>query len=102
MPEETRKRLSLKWDEEAEEEWKEILTFYAIRNGSHTYSLKLDEELQKKLTTICNHPELGQETKREGIRRCGVARRFAVFYRFDSESVEIMDIVDARRNVPLD
>ena len=102
MFEETRGNLSLTWTQKAEGEWKEILTFYTVRNGSRTYSLKLDEELQKKLTTICSHPELGEKTKRKGIRRCVVARRFAVFYQFDSECVEIITIVDARRNVSLD
>ena len=102
MPEQTRKKLSLKWTTRAEEEWERILTFYTIRNGSRTYSLKLDTELKHILELLCIQPGMGQETKRKGIRRRVIARRFALFYQFDSESVTVVSIVDARRNVPLD
>jgi len=102
MPKKTCKRLSLKWDEEAEEEWEQILTYYTLRNASHAYSLKLDKELQETLAAICERPGMGQEMELEGVRRFSVVRRFAVFYQFDSEKVEVLSVVDARRNVPLD
>ena len=102
MSEETCEGLSLEWTQKAEIEWERILTFYTVRNGLRTYSLKLDKELKKILASTCRSPKRGLKTKRRGVRRCSVARRFAVFYRIKKDAVEVVAVVDARRNIPLD
>ena len=90
------------WTQKAEKQWDKILLFYCQRNGSNTYSNKLNDEIHRLLKTYCQDPELGQETKRRGVRRCIIAGRFAVFYRIKKDAIEVVAIVDARRNVPLD
>jgi len=102
MASELRKIRRVIWSPKAEKQWDKILLFYCRRNGSNTYSLKLDDEIHDTLQSYCDESPMGQNTKRKGIRRTIVARRFAAFYRFNSESLTVISVVDARRNVPLD
>ena len=102
MAESATKTLRLIVDEGVSQQWKDILAFYTERNGSDHYSTNLNEKLQKKLEFLCHSPKMGQKTKRKGIRRQIVAGRFAVFYRIKKDAIEVVAIVDARRNVPLD
>ena len=102
MASELRKISRVVWTPKAEKQWDKILLFYCQRNGSKTYSNRLNEEVHRKLDTYCRNPKLGQKTQRKGIRRCIVDRKFAVFYRTKRDAIEVVAIVDARRNVPLD
>ena len=102
MAESPRNTLQLSVTKKASQQWRDILLYYTERNRSDRYSNKLDKELQTMFAMICNDPRRGKRIKRKGMRRCVIAKRFAVFYRFDLECVEIISIVDARRNVPLD
>ena len=77
------------------------LTVYIQRNGSATYSLKLDERIQRALNALCRQPEMGEKTTRKGIRRF-VVENYALFYRFDTEELIVEAIIDGRRNVSLD
>ena len=90
------------WSPRAKKQRQNILVFYSERNGSDTYSIKLDAEIRRIMEQFRSDPELGQLTKRKRIRRGVIAGRFAVFYRIKKDAIEVVAIVDARRNVPLD
>ncbi len=102
MSQQAREKLRLKIDDEAAEQWNQILEFYARRNQSDAYSRKLDVKLDQILDSICTHPELGQRTDVPTVRRRVLEKRFALFYRITDDSIEVTAIVDTRRNVKLD
>jgi len=52
------------------------------------------------LEQIKNDPELGEKTTRRGVRR-RILGKYAVFYRVRKTNIELMSVVDMRRNVPL-
>ena len=94
-------KLHLRWKKRAQQQRNDILAFYAERNGSDTYSLALDAEWHQLLNLLCDHPEMGQPTKRKEIRR-QVQGNFALFYRTGQDYLEVIAVTDARRNAPLD
>ncbi len=101
MSEKPREKLPLKWIDEAKEEWEQILAFFARRNGSVTYSLKLDAELQQILERLRDNPHMGQRMRKKNVRRV-TFQNYALFFRVKSNCLEVVAVVDARRNVPLD
>jgi hypothetical protein len=44
------------WTSRADEIFTHILEFYVERNGSKTYSIKLNQEVKKSLTCLQNIP----------------------------------------------
>lgn len=95
MVEQPPERLSIEWAPAAREEWKNILVFFADRNGSIEYSLKLDDRLMNLLEKLSLHPEMGEQTDIENTRS-HVLVNYAVYYRINDRKLEIMAIRDAR------
>lgn len=86
----------------AEKQWQKILAFYAERNQSLEYSLKLDEKLQELLDILCvKYSTPGELTSRRKTRRMSFEKRFAVFFRIKQNRIEVTSIVDARQNVQI-
>ena len=93
--------LQATWKSKAAKQWKNILEFYSHRNGSDTYSEKLNDHIQHVIGLLCLQPEMGEKTKRKGIRRF-VVGNYALFYRFNIEELTIEAIIDGRRGVSFD
>ena len=89
------------WKSKATKQWKSNLQFYSERNGSDTYSKKLDGQMQHVIESLCRQPGMGEKTKRKGIRRL-VVGNYALFYRFNSEELIVEAIIDGRRGISLD
>ena len=83
-----------------QKQWRAILDFFVKRNGTTSYSRKLDDELKRLLKQIKNDPEPGEKTTRRGVRR-RIFENYAVFYRVRRTNIEIVSVIDMRRNIPL-
>ncbi|MDR1963782.1 MAG: type II toxin-antitoxin system RelE/ParE family toxin [Planctomycetaceae bacterium] len=102
MFEQTREKLRLVWRPKAQKQWDKILTFYATRNQSLDYSLKLDERLYELLDILCiKEFTPGELTSRRRLRRISFEKHFAVFFRVKRDCIEVTSIVDARQNIRL-
>ena len=97
MVEKSQSKLKPVLTSKAGNQWRKILDFYARRNMSPDYSLKLDIELFRVLSLLCEQPKMGQETKRKNTRR-HVVENYALFYRVNGENLEVTAIVDARQD----
>jgi len=85
------------WTSQAEEIFSGILLFYVRRNGSKTYSKKLNSEVKKLIIILSNHPFLGKKT---GITntRVLIKGRYKIFYKIYPEELVILLFWDSRQN----
>jgi len=56
------------WSNKANRELFEIMEFYAQRNKSKTYSVKLYQRFKKELTLLIKQPEIGIKTEIESVQ----------------------------------
>ena len=73
------------------------MEFYAQRNKSKTYSIKLYQRFKKELSILVKQPEIGIKTEIESVRGLIVAD-FILFYEFDSERIILHTLWDSRQN----
>ena len=85
------------WTKSAQEERKEILQFWRIRNQSTAYSKKLNELIKKAIKLLAAHPHIGRHIDIENIR-VKLVRDYLIFYEEGEEQIFILSIWDNRRN----
>jgi len=85
------------WSQWAKNDLFEILDFYYKRNGSKTYSIKLNFIFRKAIQLIGKYPKLGVQTDIPNIRVL-IENNYAIFYEIKSEVIEISSIWDCRQN----
>jgi len=73
------------------------MEFYAKRNGSKTYSLKLFQRFNKELKILIKQPELGIKTEIEFVRGL-IIEDYILFYEFNNEKIIVHTIWDCRQN----
>jgi toxin YoeB len=85
------------WTSKAEQIYSEILKFYVQRNGSKTYSKKLNSEVKKLLLLLSNHPFLGKKT---GLTNTKVLIKgnHKIFYKIYDEELVVLLFWDSRQN----
>lgn len=74
----------------------EILDYYYKRNGSKTYSVRLNFDFQKATKMIAKYPTLGIQTDIPNIRVL-IKNNYAIFYEIKNEVIEISSIWDCRQ-----
>lgn len=79
------------WSPSAKSDLYQILDFYFKRNGSKTYSIKLNTSLRTAIRLLETHPELGINVDIKGIRNL-VHGDFNVFYEIKEKTIEIIMI----------
>lgn len=67
------------WTEKANQIFSDILDFYIRRNGSKTYSRKLNDEIRDIILLLQKHPFLGKEVDFENISVL-IKGNFKIFY----------------------
>lgn len=84
------------WSSGAKLDLFEILDFYYKRNGSKTYSIKLNSDFRKAIKVIEKYPNLGIQTDISNTRVLteGI---YAIFYEIKTEVIEITGIWDCRQ-----
>lgn len=85
------------WTEQAENQRIEILNYWNNRNGSNTYSIKLNKKINKSVSTILNFPESGKMSRHRGIR-IKIIRDYHLFYREIDNVINVLTFVDMRRD----
>jgi plasmid stabilization system protein ParE len=85
------------WSSKAEVDLLKILDYFYIRNGSKTYSIKLNSRIRKAVRLLSNHPFLGLQSDVENVRAL-VEGDYAIFYQVDNETIRITTIWDCRQN----
>ena len=85
------------WSSKAKFDLLKILEYFYIRNGSKTYSVKLNLRIRRAVRLLSNHPFLGLQSDVENVRAL-VEGDYAIFYQVDSETIRITAIWDCRQN----
>lgn len=85
------------WSSRAKVDLFEILDFFYQRNGTKTYSKKLNLTFRKSVRLLVKHSELGVPTDIQNIRNL-IEGDYSIFYKIESESIEILTIWDNRQN----
>ena len=70
------------WTDRADKAFTKILEFYVERNGSKTYSRKLNKEVQILLSVISKQPHIWIKTEKEGFR-VFIRGNYKIFYEVD-------------------
>lgn len=85
------------WSHRARIRLFQILEFYAERNKSKAYSLKLNKEINKQLSHIQKQPEIGIKSEIESVRGL-VFENFIIFYEIEPKQIIVHTIWDCRQN----
>jgi toxin YoeB len=85
------------WSSKAKFDLFQILEYFYIRNGSKTYSIKLNSKIRTAVRLLSNHPFLGLQSDVESVRVL-VEGDYAIFYQVDKETIRITTIWDCRQN----
>lgn len=73
------------------------MEFYAHRNKSKIYSIKLYQRFKKELTVLVKQPEIGIKTEIESVRGL-IVDDYILFYEYDDERIIIHNVWDCRQN----
>ena len=87
----------IEWSSQAKTDLSNILEFFYIRNGSKTYSRKLNLKIRKAIRLLSRHPLLGIQSDIENIRAL-VEGDYAIFYQLTQETIRIITIWDCRQD----
>jgi len=85
------------WSSKAKFDLFQILEYFYIRNGSKTYSVKLNAKIRRAVRLLSNRPFLGLQSDVENVRAL-VEGDYAIFYQGDNETIRITTIWDCRQN----
>ena len=85
------------WSSKAKIDLFQILEYFYIRNGSKTYSVKLNTKIRSAIRLLSNHPFLGLQSDVENVRTL-VEGDNAIFYQVEKERIRIITIWDCRQN----
>jgi plasmid stabilization system protein ParE len=90
-------RLKIEWSLEARLDLIDILEFYIERNGTATYSRKLNSKIKENIKLISKKPLLGTKTDFINVRAL-VVNDYQIIYEIYDELILIIMIWDCRRN----
>ena len=85
------------WTQKADEERKQILAYWIVRNQSKTYSLKLNKLIKDTLQITAHYPDTGRKTNIINVR-IKIIRDYVLFYEVNITSLVVLAIWDERRN----
>lgn len=89
--------LRIVWTKNALTHLEDILSYWEVRNGTKTYSIKLYKLFYSGLDVLSRCPETGSQTNNTLIRKKTI-RDYFIYYSFDETYLTILGIVDMRRN----
>jgi plasmid stabilization system protein ParE len=84
------------WSPQAKLDLFEILDYYYKRNGTKTYSIKLNSNFRKVIKLLEKYPQLGLQTDVPNTRVL-IQGNYAIFYEIKKDVIEIESIGDCRR-----
>jgi plasmid stabilization system protein ParE len=85
------------WSPRAKIDQFEILDYFYKRNGNKKYSQKLYKEFKKAINLLIKHSDIGIRTDINNVRNL-IVNNYAIFYRKDKDSIEIITIWDCSQD----
>ena len=85
------------WSHRARTSLFKLLDFYAERNKSRAYSQKLYKKINKELSLLITHPDLGIQTEIEAVRGL-IVDEFILYYEASFEGISVLYVWDCRQN----
>lgn len=85
------------WSHRARIKLFQILEFYADRNQSKSYSVKLNAAIKKRLSQILKQPEIGIKSELESVRGL-VFDNYIIFYEVEPTQIIVHTIWDCRQD----
>jgi len=85
------------WTAQAKLDLTEILEFFIKRNGTKTYSIKLNSSIFNSIKLLLKYPEIGVQTDIENVRVL-IKGDYGIFYEIRSDVILIISIWDNRQN----
>jgi toxin YoeB len=85
------------WSSKAEQIYSGILRFYVQRNGSKTYSRKLNIEVKKLVNLLLKYPFLGKKTSLSNTRVL-IKGNYKIIYKIYPEELVIILFWDNRQD----
>lgn len=87
----------IEWSSDAKDDLLDILNFYIERNKSNTYSIKLNNKINKSLQQIAKNPVLGIKTEFDSVRAL-IVSDYQIIYEIFEQLILVIMIWDCRRN----
>jgi addiction module RelE/StbE family toxin len=85
------------WSHHAKIKLFEILNYFAERNKSKLYSVKLLKRFTNALELIQKHPELGKKTEIDSVRGI-IVDNYILFYEKKKNNIVVLTLWDCRQN----
>ena len=85
------------WSPRAKLDLVSILDFYFQRNGTKTYSVKLNAAIRSSIKLLEKNSEIGVKVDVKNLRNL-IQGDFSIFYEIKSEAIEIITIWDSRQD----
>lgn len=85
------------WSEKAKIVFQEILAFYYKRNGTKTYSKKLNSEIKKLISLLKKQAFIGRLTDIDNVRVL-IKDNFKIFYKIEQNRIVILLVWDCRQD----
>lgn len=85
------------WTRNSEIQLQEILEFFATRNKSSRYSLKLYKKFKSELNRVAQNPEIGIKTKLALIKGL-IVGDYILFYEIFEDKIMVLKVWDCRQN----
>lgn len=85
------------WSPRAQKDRKNILNYWRQRNGSTTYSRKLNFLFKEAVSIIRKFPNIGRPTVQQNVR-VKVVRDYLIIYEDTATTIYILTIWDNRQN----
>jgi plasmid stabilization system protein ParE len=85
------------WSPKAKSDLLQILDFFFKRNGTKSYSKKLNSSIRKSVRLLERYSEIGINTDIHNVRNL-IEGDYSIFYQIKSDTVEIISIWDNRQN----
>ncbi|MDP3357916.1 MAG: type II toxin-antitoxin system RelE/ParE family toxin [Lutibacter sp.] len=85
------------WTRNSEIQLQEILEFFAARNKSSRYSLKLYKKFKSELNRVAQNPEIGIKTKLALIKGL-IVGDYILFYEIFEDKIMVLKVWDCRQN----
>jgi plasmid stabilization system protein ParE len=86
------------WSPRAKIDLFEILNYYYKRNGNKKYSQKINKKIRSAIRLLKKFPEIGVHTDVINVRNL-IEGDYSIFYRIDSDLIEIIAIWDCRQDL---
>lgn len=85
------------WSVQAQNDRKQILEYWRLRNKSNTYSKKLNQLFKDSIKLIQEFPQIGRPTD-DSKARIKIVRDYLIFYEETASNINILTIWDSRQN----